>query len=89
MLLSMPLYDFRCQSCGMRFEELASSEQRPACPTCGSPDAERLLGSFAGPFTVGLRGSAARRSNAERSAREAQRQERFAAQREQRRQTGP
>jgi hypothetical protein len=47
-----------------------------------------LLGSFAGPFKIGVRGAAARRSNAVRRAREEQRREGFAKQREQRRQQG-
>jgi hypothetical protein len=51
-------------------------------------DSERLLGSFAGPFSVGLRGAHARRSNAARGAREEQRQEGFARQREERQQRG-
>ncbi len=72
----MPLYDFRCPSCGEQFEARAGVEERPDCPKCGAPGAERVLSGFAGPFTVGLRGSAARRSNAQRQAREEQRRER-------------
>ena len=71
----MPLYDFACRSCGARFEVRATVDALPACPQCGSPDTERLLSSFAGPFTVGLRGAAARRSDAARRAREEQRSE--------------
>ncbi len=82
----MPLYDFRCRRCDERFEELARADEVPACPACGAPDPERLLGRFAGPFTVGLRGAAARRANAARRAREQQRQEGFARQRELRKQ---
>jgi putative FmdB family regulatory protein len=82
----MPLYDFRCRACGAQFEELTSVDAAPPCHACGSTDVQRLLGSFAGPFTVGLRGAAARRSNAVRHAREQQRQEGFARQREQRKQ---
>jgi putative FmdB family regulatory protein len=74
----MPLYDFRCRSCGTRFEELVPASVVPACPACGAIDAERLLGSFAGPFTIGLRGAEARRSNAVRRAREEERRERRA-----------
>ncbi|HLJ03475.1 MAG TPA: zinc ribbon domain-containing protein [Solirubrobacteraceae bacterium] len=84
----MPLYDFRCRQCGERFEELVPVQELPACPRCGSPEPERLLGSFAGPFGVGLRGAAARRSNATRAAREERRQEGFAKQREERRERG-
>ena len=63
-------------------------DQLPPCPACGAADPERLLGSFAGPFGVGLRGAAARRSNAVRAAREERRQEGFAKQREERRERG-
>ncbi|HUZ27779.1 MAG TPA: zinc ribbon domain-containing protein [Solirubrobacteraceae bacterium] len=72
----MPLYDFVCRSCGERFEARSSPEAPVACPVCGAPDTERQVSGFAGPFTVGLRGAAARRSNTRRRAREEQRQER-------------
>jgi putative FmdB family regulatory protein len=72
----MPLYDFVCRACGERFEARTSPDDPVACPTCGADEAERQLSGFAGPFTVGLRGAAARRSNARRHAREEQRQER-------------
>jgi putative FmdB family regulatory protein len=78
----MPLYDFKCVACGTQFEAHMPYGQLPSCPSCAAPDAERVLSSFAGPFTIGLRGAAARRSNAVRRAREEQRGER----REQRRQ---
>lgn len=78
----MPLYDFKCPACGACFEAQVPHGQLPACPSCGAEDAERVFSAFAGPFTSGLRGAAARRSNATRHAREEQRRER----REQRRQ---
>lgn len=32
----MPLYDFRCESCGRTFEELGAADApAPACPGCG------------------------------------------------------
>lgn len=74
----MPLYEFRCGACGKRFEARVSYEESPRCPTCGAGESERLLTPFAGPFTVGLRGAAARRSNAARRAREELRRERRA-----------
>jgi len=35
----MPLYDYRCSSCGKRFEELHSigDRHKAACPICGEP----------------------------------------------------
>lgn len=74
----MPLYDFRCRSCGERFEGRVPVDETPPCPACGAPDAEKVIGPFAGPFTVGLRGVAAKRSNAKRRVREEQRAERKA-----------
>ena len=72
----MPLYDFRCRACDARFEARVPHDELPACPVCESTDTERLPSAFAGPFTVGLRGAAAKRSNATRAAREEQRRER-------------
>jgi putative FmdB family regulatory protein len=84
----VPLYDFRCRSCGEQFEEYVSVSVTPPCPSCGGAEVERVLTSFAGPFTVGLRGLAAKRSNATRRVREEQRRERREQRREQRRQQG-
>jgi len=78
----MPLYDFKCVACGTSFEAQVPQGQLPACPGCGAGDAERVFSAFAGPFTVGLRGAAARQSNAARHAREEQRQERRAQRRQ-------
>ena len=72
----MPLYDFTCRYCGEQFEARTGPEETPSCPACGGRDTERVLTRFAGPFTVGLRGAAAKRSNAVRAAREEQRSER-------------
>jgi hypothetical protein len=51
---------------------------------CQTPEAQRVFSPFAGPFKIGLRGAAARRSNAIRRAREEQRREERARRREQR-----
>jgi putative FmdB family regulatory protein len=78
----VPLYEFRCRSCEERFEAQLPYGELPACPHCGAPDCERVLTPFAGPFTVALRGYAARKSNATRAAREERRREQRAARRE-------
>jgi putative FmdB family regulatory protein len=39
----VPIYEFECQSCGRRFEELVAPDARPPCPECGAPDPRRLL----------------------------------------------
>jgi putative FmdB family regulatory protein len=72
----MPLYDFRCDACGARFEARSSPDALAPCPECDSDATERLLSPFAGPFTVAPRGPAARRSDATRRVREEQRAER-------------
>lgn len=77
----MPLYDFRCAACETRFEAQVPHGERPPCPGCGSELTERQVSAFAGPFTVGLRGYSAKKSDATRSAREEQRTERRATER--------
>jgi putative FmdB family regulatory protein len=85
----MPLYDFRCRTCGEEFEEFAAPGQTKPCPACGAPDAERVYQAFAGPFTGGApRGLAARRSNAQRRVREELRAERKAERQARRREQG-
>ena len=83
----MPLYEFRCLQCDCRFEGRVPFGELPPCPECGH-ETERALSSFAGPFTIGMRGYTARQSDAKRSAREEQRAERKAERQEQRRQHG-
>ena len=47
----MPIYEFRCGSCGERFEALvdvgAATEE---CRHCGAPGAERVFSAQAAPF---------------------------------------
>jgi putative FmdB family regulatory protein len=45
----MPIYEYRCQGCGERFEELvsASAKSAPPCPDCGAEGATRLYSMFA------------------------------------------
>ncbi len=48
----MPLFEYRCEACGKRFEKLVlgGREAEIVCPDCGSAEAERQLSTFA---TVG------------------------------------
>jgi putative FmdB family regulatory protein len=49
MLRAMPIYEYRCEPCAERFEELVrASDPAVTCPGCGSSDVQRLLSSFAG-----------------------------------------
>jgi putative FmdB family regulatory protein len=78
----MPIYDFRCESCGAEFEELVPAGELPPCPSCGAPEPRRLLSQVAPTPRIGLRGAEARRSDATRKAREERKREERAAKRE-------
>ena len=80
----MPLFDFECEACGDRFEELAPVGERPRCPGCGGERTRRLYSPIAGPHKSHLDRRFAAESNARRAEREAQRQERFAEDRKKR-----
>ena len=80
----MPLYDFACAACETRWEAVTPVGEVPsACVACGSGDVRRI---FTAPAThsLGLRGAAAQRSNAQRAAREERRREGWAAKDERR-----
>jgi putative FmdB family regulatory protein len=49
----MPLYAFRCTTCGHEFETLARFEETPACPACGAEQTERQLSLIARPAAGG------------------------------------
>lgn len=45
----MPVYEYRCQSCGKRFQALIGMTAEPddeACPHCGSKETARLVSRF-------------------------------------------
>jgi putative FmdB family regulatory protein len=82
--LGVPLYDFECQRCWIRFEALVPAGTLGVCPECGAPEARRLLSPVAPPSRIGLRGRAARESDARRAEREVKRFERFSEERRRR-----
>ena len=43
----MPIYEYRCESCGNEFEALVRGGAQPACPSCGGTKSEKLLSVFA------------------------------------------
>ena len=45
----MPIFEYRCEDCGTRFEKLvrASDTDGPHCPGCGTAHLERELSTFA------------------------------------------
>ncbi|SHF24153.1 putative regulatory protein, FmdB family [Desulfofundulus australicus DSM 11792] len=48
----MPIYEFRCHTCGHRFEKLCplgEGGEHQVCPACRATGAERVMSSFASP----------------------------------------
>ena len=58
----MPLFDFRCRSCGTQFEALVRPPAEPACPACASADLERLVTGFSVSIRSGGLSKAARKA---------------------------
>lgn len=85
---SMPVYEFECEKCGERFEELTPSDTGSlACPRCGSARTRRLL-SPVSPAGRQPRGAAVRSDESRRRDRESARGERLAASRAKREKDG-
>ena len=44
----MPLYDYLCESCGKKFEDLRSlaERQNAPCPICGKPSDKQISSFF-------------------------------------------
>jgi putative FmdB family regulatory protein len=78
MASRMPIYEFECEECGARFEELVSAEAAPvACPSCGSARSRRLISPVSPPGRQ-PRGAAVRSDESRRREREAARRDRLA-----------
>ena len=74
----MPIYEFQCDACGNRFEELvAAGAPNPACTRCGAAHTERVL-SLVSPPSRQPRGVGVREGESRRREREAARGERLA-----------
>jgi putative FmdB family regulatory protein len=43
----MPLFEYRCKSCGHAFEALVFGGRKPVCPRCDSDDLEKQFSTFA------------------------------------------
>jgi putative FmdB family regulatory protein len=45
----VPIYEYRCRTCGDSFEKLMrrGSDEQPACPSCGQADTDRLISAIA------------------------------------------
>ncbi len=73
----MPIYEFECEECGNRFEELVTGEASVPCPRCESGRTRRRLSAVA-PQSRQPRGAKVREGEAKRREREAARGERLA-----------
>ena len=49
----MPLFAYRCRSCGEVFQTLVMSGETPVCKTCESADLEQQLSLIAAPAKGG------------------------------------
>lgn len=48
-MLAMPIYEYRCEKCGTRFELLRRRGERQAsapCPHCGSKKTRQVISAF-------------------------------------------
>ena len=80
----MPIYEFQCEGCGERFEELVAAEATsPACPSCGAARTRRLMSPVSPPGRQ-PRGAGVRADESRRGEREAARQDRIAESRKKR-----
>ena len=42
----MPIFDYRCRSCGHEFEAIVRVSQPATCPSCQGTDLEQLISLF-------------------------------------------
>jgi putative FmdB family regulatory protein len=77
----MPIYEFQCEVCECRFDELVSGEAiAPPCPDCGSERVQRLFSTVSPPGRQ-PRGARVRSDESRRGERESAHQERLASDR--------
>jgi putative FmdB family regulatory protein len=80
----MPIYEFECEECGARFEELVAAEvEALACPECASERTRRLMSGVSPPGRQ-PRGAKVRSNESMRGEREAARKDRIVESRQKR-----
>ena len=79
----MPIFEFKCEECGTRFEELTAVGASVPCPQCGGEPARRLYSEVAPPSRQ-PRGPKVRADESRRGEREAARQGRISESRKRR-----
>jgi putative FmdB family regulatory protein len=82
----VPIYEFACQSCGHRFEELVGSHvgleaEDVVCPECGAAKAERRLSTSYATLQHGMTPNQRRRLEDKRGVDRGGAKERFKQQR--------
>ena len=83
-IAEMPIYEFECEGCGDRFEELvAAGVDSVACPQCGAERTRRLISPVSPPGRQ-PRGAKVRSGESQRREREAARQDRITESRKKR-----
>jgi putative FmdB family regulatory protein len=43
----MPIFEYRCEACGHKFEAILFGQQTPECPSCHTEKLEKQLSTFA------------------------------------------
>ena len=43
----MPIFEYRCESCGHKFEAILLGSQTPECPQCHTQKLQKQLSTFA------------------------------------------
>lgn len=79
----MPIYEFECEECGSRFEELVAAGGTSDCAACGSERTRRLYSEVSPPGQQ-PRGAKVRADESRRREREGARQQRLAESRKRR-----
>ncbi len=62
----MPIYEYHCEKCNIKFETLVFGGDTPICPTCNGEDITRLMSSC-GFVSKGAGGETVRRTAADSS----------------------
>src|SRR5688500_17338067 len=74
----MPRYEFDCDACGERFEDLvAAGTDKTECRLCGSPETRRVLSAPGAPWKLVKTVGAARRQEARNAKLHAETKRRF------------
>lgn len=62
----MPIYEYRCEKCGCRFESLVFGAETPGCPSCECREVNKLM-SACSFVSKGSRGETTRTAAADTS----------------------